>query len=189
LQAIVRRMGHELKSDPNQPPAAPPPTEKAYPVRVVDESPLQLARVWRVLVRLLEPFAATGLAVVLLIFMLIKREDLRDRVIRLIGHGRVTITTKALDEAGQRISRYLLMQVIINGGLGLAVCVGLLLIGVPYAPLWGFLAAALRYIPYVGIWVAALLPLGMSLLVVESWTAPLLVVVLFVVLEVICNML
>jgi hypothetical protein len=100
----------------------------------------------------------------------------------------VTITTKALDEAGQRISRYLLMQAIINCSFGLAMCLGLLLIGVPYAILWGLLGALLRYIPYLGVWVAALLPLAMSLLVSDTWLPPLLVILLFVVLEFFINM-
>src|SRR5262249_32382177 len=91
------------------------------------------------------------------IFMLIQREDLRNRLIRLIGFGRLTVTTKALEEASQRISRYLLMQSIINTSFGIAVGIALYFIGLPYSPLWGFLAAMLRFIPYVGTWVAVIL--------------------------------
>jgi predicted PurR-regulated permease PerM len=87
--------------------------------------------------------------------MLLERQELRNRLIRLIGYGRLTTTTRAMDEAGQRISRYLLMQTIINGGFGVGIGLGLFVVGVPYAALWGFLAAALRFIPYVGPWVAA----------------------------------
>ena len=87
---------------------------------------------------MLEPLAAAGLVIVLVVFMLIQREDLRNRLIRFVGYGRLTFTTRALEEAGQRISRYLLMQTIINSSFGLAVGLALYLIGVPYAVLWGF---------------------------------------------------
>jgi hypothetical protein len=120
--------------------------------------------------------------------MLVRREDLRDRLIALVGRGRLTLTTKALDEAGERISRYLVMQVIVNGSFGIAVGIGLFFIGIPYALLWGFLAATLRYIPFLGPWLAALLPLGLSLMIYESWTPPLLVVGLFLILELSSNM-
>jgi predicted PurR-regulated permease PerM len=104
---------------------------------------------------MLERLASSGLAIVLVIFMLIQREDLRNRVIRLAGYGRLTTTTRALEEASQRISRYLLMQSIINASFGIAVGIALYFIGLPYALLWGFLAAMLRFIPYVGPWIAA----------------------------------
>jgi len=106
-------------------------------------------------------------------------------VILLIGYRRMTATTSALDEAGARISRYLLMQSLINGSFGVAVGLGLFLIGVPYAATWGSLAAALRFIPYLGAFVALLLPLAISLAVFPGWLQPALVVGLFVVLELI----
>ena len=99
---------------------------------------------------MVESLGGLALALVLVVFMLLKREDLRNRLIRLVGHGRLTVTTKAVDDAGQRISRFLLMQLIINAGFGLVLAVGLFLIGVPHAFLWGFLAAVLRYVPYLG---------------------------------------
>ncbi len=190
LRAIADRMGREWNGQEAQPAADQPTSapEKPVAVRMVDESQFKLSQAWSVAAPLLEPLAGIGLAVVLVIFMLVRREDLRDRVIGLMGHGRLTLATKALDEAGQRISRYLLMQAAINGSFGLAVCIGLLLIGIPYAMLWGLLAAALRYIPYLGPWLAALLPLGLSLLISPTWTPPLLVVLLFLVIEFVTNM-
>ena len=137
---------------------------------------------------MVERFASAGLVIVLVIFMLIQREDLRNRLIRLVGYGRLTFTTRALEEAGQRISRYLLMQTIINSSFGLAVGLALYLIGVPYAVLWGFLAAVLRFIPYVGPFAAAIMPSALSLAVFEGWLWPILVVGIFVALELICNM-
>jgi predicted PurR-regulated permease PerM len=137
---------------------------------------------------MLERMASGGLVIVLVIFMLIQRENLRNRLIRLVGYGRLTITTKALEEAAQRISRYLLMQSIINASFGIAVGIALYLFGLPYALLWGLLAAVLRFIPYVGPVAAALLPSALSMAVFPGWTWPLLVIATIVVLELINNM-
>jgi predicted PurR-regulated permease PerM len=135
-----------------------------------------------------ERLASGGLAIVLVIFMLIQREDLRNRLICLIGYGRLTVTTKAMEEASQRISRYLLMQSIINASFGLTVGIALSLIGLPYAVLWGFLAAMLRFIPYVGPWAAAIMPSALSVIVFEGWMWPALVLAVFLALELVANM-
>ena len=159
-------------------------------VRIVEEpdETFTLGVVWSLLEPLLEPIATAALVMVLVIFLLLRREDMRDRLIGLVGRGRLTLTTKALDEAGYRISRYLLMQLILNASFGLVVALGLFLIGVPYAFLWGFLAGVLRYIPYLGPWLAAILPLALAILVFRGWVAPIAVVGLFLVLEVINNL-
>ncbi len=130
-----------------------------------------------------ETFATAGLVIVLVVFMLIYREDLRSRMIRLIGHGRLLITTRAIDDANQRISRFLVMQLVINAGFGLALGLGLFLIGVPYALLWAALAAVLRFIPFVGSWLVGALVFVFSVAAFPGWTQPLLVFALFVVLE------
>jgi predicted PurR-regulated permease PerM len=135
----------------------------------------------------LEALASVGLVVVLVLFMLLRRAELRNRVIRLLGHGRLTIATKALDDAGRRITRYLLVQALVNGSFGAAIGLGLFLIGLPYPVVWGLVAAIIRYVPYVGPWIAALLPIGLSLAVFQGWTQPLLVVVLFVAIELVSN--
>jgi predicted PurR-regulated permease PerM len=137
---------------------------------------------------MIERFASAGLVIVLVIFMLVQREDLRNRLIRLVGYGRLTVTTRALEEAGQRISRYLLMQTIINSSFGLAVGLALYLIGLPYAILWGFLAALLRFIPYIGPFAAAIMPSALSLAVFQGWLWPLVVIGLFLALELLNNM-
>jgi hypothetical protein len=137
---------------------------------------------------MVERFAGAGLVIVLVIFMLIYREDLRNRLIRLIGYGRLTVTTKALEEAGDRISRYLLMQTIINASFGLAIGSAFFLISLPYAVLWGFLAAVLRFIPYAGAFAATVMPSALSLAVFDGWLWPILVVGLFVALELLNNM-
>ncbi len=132
---------------------------------------------------LLEVLADAGLVVMLVIFMLLRREDLRNRLLRLIGHGRLTVTTRALDDAGTRISRYLLMQLSINSGLGAAVIVGLWFLGVPYAFLWGFLTAILRFVPYIGSWLSMLLPMTISVAISQGWFQPVAILVLYAVLE------
>jgi predicted PurR-regulated permease PerM len=138
---------------------------------------------------MVERLAAAGLAIALLIFMLVQREDLRNRLIRVLGYSRLTVTTKALQEAGERISRYLLAQLLLNSGFGLAVGVLLFMFGVPYALLWGFLATLLRFIPYVGPWLAAIMPTALSLAYFPGWITPLIVVAVFVLLELTTNLL
>lgn len=131
--------------------------------------------------------ASLALALVLVVFMLVKREDLRNRFIRLVGHRRMTGTTRALDDAGERISRYLLMQLVVNSAFGLAWGLGLFLVGVDYALLWGLLAAVLRYIPYLGSWVAGLVPITLSLAMFPGWVQPLFLIGLFLVLELVTS--
>jgi predicted PurR-regulated permease PerM len=126
-----------------------------------------------------------GLVLVLVIFMLLERLQLRDRLIRLIGFGRIATTTKAMDEAAQRITQYLTRQTLVNGTFGLGVTVGALLIGLPYAFLWGSLAAILRFIPYVGPWIAAVLVSLAGLAVFDGWMQPVLIATMFIGLELI----
>jgi predicted PurR-regulated permease PerM len=122
--------------------------------------------------------------IVLVIFMLAQREDLRNRMLRLIGHDRrAVVTTKALDEATHRISRYLLMQLMINACVGMVIGIGLFFIGIPYAFLWGLLVAVMRFIPYVGVWVALAVPALLSLAESADWLQPAEVLVLFLVVE------
>lgn len=138
---------------------------------------------------MIERLAAVGLAIVLVIFMLIQREELRNRLIRILGYGRLTVTTKALEEAGQRISHYLLAQFLINTGFGVTVAAVLFLIGVPYSLLWGFMAIVLRFIPYIGPWLAAIMPTALSLAYFPGWITPLMVVGAFILLELTTNLL
>ena len=134
-----------------------------------------------------DSLATFALAIVLTIFMLLSREDLRDRLIRLIGNGRLTATTRALDDAVQRISRFLLMQVVVNGSYGIALAAGLLVLGVEYALLWGLLAALLRYIPYLGAWIAATPPILLSLVMSEGFMQPMFVIGWIVLIELVSN--
>jgi predicted PurR-regulated permease PerM len=128
-----------------------------------------------------------GLTVLLTIFMLVHREDLRNRLVSVAGRASLAVTTKAFADAGARISRFLLMQFVINATMGVAVGIGLYLIGVPYAALFGLAAGLMRYVPYIGPWVAALLPIGVSLVTSPGWEQTLIVIGMFVVLELLSN--
>src|SRR5688572_276390 len=134
------------------------------------------------------PLGTAALVVAMVIFMLLERRDLRDRLIELFGHGRLTVTTKAFDEAGSRVSRQLLMQSLVNLVYGIAAGIGLYFLGVPYALLWASLGAVLRFIPYVGPVLGAGAPILVSLAALPGWAGPLWVVGLFVVLELFTNL-
>jgi hypothetical protein len=123
--------------------------------------------------------------VIFTIFMLLKREDLRNRLLRLAGLGQLNLMTQALDDASGRVSRYLLMQVLVNACFGTLFGLGLYCIGVPYPALWGVVASLLRYVPYVGTLVAATLPVALSLAVFDGWLRPLFVFALVAGLELI----
>ena len=134
------------------------------------------------------PLSTAGLVAAMVIFMLLERRDLRDRLIGLIGHGQLATTTKAFDEAGSRVSRQLLMQSLVSLLYGIAVFVGLYFLHVPYPLVWATLGAAFRFIPYVGPVLAAGAPILVSLAALEGWTGPLIVLALFVVLELFTNL-
>ena len=134
------------------------------------------------------PLGTAGLVLAMVIFMLLERRALRDRLIGLIGHGQLAITTKAFDEAGTRVSRQLLMQSLVNLVYGIAAGVGLYFLGVPYPLVWAVLAAVLRFIPYVGPVLGAGAPILVSLAATDGWIGPLFVVGLFVVLELFTNL-
>lgn len=134
----------------------------------------------------LGPFGTAGLVLVFVILILFEREDLRDRVIHLAG-GDLHRTTQAINDAALRVSRYLLMQLIINATYGVAIGTGLFVIGVPNPVLWGLLAALLRFVPYAGPFIAAAFPIALSLAVDPGWTIPLLTVALFLLAELVSN--
>lgn len=164
-----------------------PRGEQPVPVRIEQGPQTTLETLGRFLATLVGPFGTAAIVVIFVIFILIYRQELRDRVIRLIGLGRMHITTRALDEAADRISRYLLTQLLINTLYGIPVGIGLWLLGLPGAVLWGLLAIVLRFIPYLGPWLAAGLPIALSLAVFEGWTLPLAVAGLFIAMELLSN--
>jgi predicted PurR-regulated permease PerM len=123
------------------------------------------------------------LVVVFTFFMLLKREDLRNRLIQLSGHGHLQLMTQAMDDTSRRVSRYLSLQSLVNTGFGLIVFVALHFIELPHALLWGALAGLLRFIPYIGAPIGALLPTALSVAVFDGWTKTLLIMAIFFCLE------
>jgi predicted PurR-regulated permease PerM len=150
------------------------------PVPVVVSQPTVLWRIPSMISAVLTGF----MVLVLVIFMLVQQRELIARVIRLFGYGRMAATTRLLEEAGGRISGYLLMQSTVNACFGVGVGLGLYLIGLPFAIAFGFLAAVLRFLPYVGPWLGALVPIALSLAVFDGWIRPLMIVGLFAVTEI-----
>ena len=160
-------------------------TANPLPVEVVTPEPSPLVYLRDLTRPFLVPLGMFGFVLILTVFILIKREDLRNRLLRLVGVSQLHATTKALDDATQRVSRYLVLQFLVNGAMGAAIWIGLAVIGVPYAALWGVMAAILRLVPYLGILSAAVLPFTLSLAVFDGWLHPVLVLALFFVLEMI----
>jgi len=156
---------------------ANPLARKPMPVVVSQPNPL-----WQI-TKIVEPIGGAVFVLVLVVFMLIQQRELRARVVRLFGPERLAETTRALDEASERISRYLLTQTALNASFGITIAVGLFVLGLPFALTWGVFAALLRFIPYAGAWVAASIPVLLSLAVFDGWMTPLLIVGLFVVTE------
>jgi predicted PurR-regulated permease PerM len=169
------------RKQPNVPPAAAVRTQ----VEVVDAptSGWSDLREWGT--PFLAPLGRAGMVFIFVVFMLLKREDLRNRLLRLAGLGQLNLMTQAFDDASGRVSRYLLMQFLVNAAFGMLFGLGLYLIGVPNPLLWGVVAAILRIVPYVGTLVAATLPLALSLAVFDGWQRPLLVFAVVVGLELI----
>lgn len=174
--------------------------DNPLPVRPIPDEPSPMEQLGGYLGRLMGPVAILGLVIVFVIFILLAREDLRDRLIRLIGHGQLQITTTALDDAASRISRYLMAQAIVNGTYGLAIALGLWLIGIfaadekagdpgnfPSLVLWGALCAILRFIPYIGPWIAAVFPLAVSFAAYHGFEPFIATGIMFIVIELFSN--
>ena len=159
------------------------PASKAIPVEVRQPDPGALQTLASLISPLINPLETTGIVVVFVMFILIQKQDLRNRLVRLAGSRDLQRTTAALDDAGQRLSRLFLSQLAINAGFGLLIGIGLWLIGIPSAPLWGMLAMILRFIPYIGAVVSAIFPLVLAAAVGPGWTMVFWTIALFVVVE------
>jgi predicted PurR-regulated permease PerM len=188
--------GHQLSgSAPRSGAPAPAPTvaptqgqqQQQEPVPVVVTQPAQsvLDIGKSILEPMLYPLATAGIILVVTIFALLQKEDLRDRAIRLLGSGDLHRTTVAMDEAGRRLSAYFLTQLGLNASFGVIVGVGLYFIGVPNPLLWGILGTLLRFVPYVGSWIAAALPIVLAAAVEPGWSMAIWTTVLYVVTELI----
>lgn len=162
---------------------------KAEPiaVKITDPGKNPLATVSSNAASVIGFVGTVGLIIALTMAMLLKREDLRNRLIRLAGHGELTSTTRAIDEATRRISRYLLIQLSVNAAFGFIYGCGLFVIGVPYALLWGFVAFLIRFVPFIGTWLAGFLPLIFSFADSQTWGQPIAVMTFTVLLGILVN--
>ncbi|WP_157994270.1 AI-2E family transporter [Peristeroidobacter agariperforans] len=156
------RVTDQFYDDPDQ--------RKAQPVRVVPTKLPPTQRLRESFSTIFEPVASAFIVIVLVAFLLGQREDLRDRFIRLIGAGNVTMTTRLMNEAAYRVSQFLVWQTLINVGFGILVGLGLYWIGVPYAALWGGMTALLRFVPYVGTVLSALMPASLAFATFPGWS-------------------
>ena len=172
------------KTEANQ---GSPGTDSGPPLHVVVDQGALLWLSWLpgYMPSMFELLAQLALVTVLAIFMLLSREDLRNRFISVVGYGHMTVTTKAVDDASQRLSRFLLSQFLTNASFGVAVGAGTLVLGLEYPLLWGVVAALMRYIPYVGSLLAALFPTVQCLVQFPSWWPAFLVVGMILGLELI----
>lgn len=153
------------------------------PVRVVKEHVGLFGEIGAVGASVGRFFATAAAVFILTLFILLNRSGLRNRLFRLFGRGRITVMTTAMDDAAKRVSQYLLTQGMVNSAYGLFLGTGLYFIGVPYPIFWGFAAVFLRFIPYLGTFVAGMSPFVLALAVFDGWTKPLLTLGLFVLVE------
>ncbi|MGH6735475.1 MAG: AI-2E family transporter [Methyloceanibacter sp.] len=180
----------DLQAQLDQPQQAPPapsvgaealhPDDKPVVVEVRQPPPTGLALYRRIAGTLLPPLATAGIVLLLVVFILLQREDLRDRLIRLFGASDLQRATSTMSDAAGRLSRYFLSQVLINAAYGTFIAVALWAIGMPSPIAWGILAMLMRFVPYVGSYIAAALPLLIAAAIDPGWTTVIMVLVLFV---------
>ncbi|POR42681.1 AI-2E family transporter [Methylobacterium sp. V23] len=170
----------EPKSDSQ---ANPAPPEKAILVEVKERVPGPVTMAGTLISPILHPLATIGIVFVVLLFLLMQREDLRDRMIRLAGSSDLHRTTVAMDDAAKRLSRYFLVQLGLNAAFGLVVGIGLYGLGVPNPVLWGIFSALMRFVPYVGAFVSALFPLALAAAIDPGWSMVIGTLILFLILE------
>jgi predicted PurR-regulated permease PerM len=172
LNLVMRGVGQQVQP-PGQPPSKNPKTgDQQKPMQVEvhepDPTPMQIAE--RVIAPIVDPLSTTAIVIIVAIFVLLQREDLRDRLIRLFGSSDLHRTTAAMNDAARRLSRYFLTQLGINAGFGIITGTGLFLIGVPSPLLWGIIGLLLRFVPYIGAPLAATLPLALAAAVSPGWS-------------------
>src|ERR1700760_388346 len=177
LQDLGKELDKPKAGAPDKPtvppsgnPLGPRTTIAPVPVEVLQPDPSALESLRSLIAPLVSPLATTGIIVIFVIFILLQREDLRNRLIRLAGSHDLQRTTAALDDAARRLSRLFLNQLLINTGFGVLIGVGLWLIGIPSAVLWGILATVLRFVPYIGSVISAAVSLPLPVAVDPGWS-------------------
>jgi predicted PurR-regulated permease PerM len=188
LEDLGRKIEEEQEPEPTPAEATgAPAAAEPIPVEIHEPDPTAMETLQTLVLPLVSPLATAGIVIVFVIFMLLKREDLRDRLIRLFGSRDLSRTTEAIDDAAHRVGHYLLMQLVVNVTYGLPVALGLWFIGVPNAALWGMLATLLRFVPYIGPIIAAFFPLALAIAVDPGWETLIWTGALLVVIELISN--
>lgn len=188
LNSFAERIGTEINRPEQKTQTLPSDQPEEKPLLVQIFAPRHPVETLRSIIEpLVGPLATTGLVVVVVIFMLLEREELRDRFIRLVGYGDLHRTTEALQDAGKRVGQYLLTQLVVNITYGVPLAFGLWVLGIPNAALWGMLAIVLRFVPYIGPVIAAILPLFLAFAVAPGWNLLLWTIGLFVVIELLIN--
>ena len=186
---VLQDLGKELDKPKSGAPSpgvftgSSPAPEKPITVEVKQPDPGALQTLVTLITPLVHPLTTTGIVLIFVIFILIQKQDLRNRLIRLAGARDLQRTTAAMDDAGVRLSRLFLTQLALNTAFGIVIGAGLWLIGVPSAPLWGMLAMILRFVPYVGAVIAAIFPLILAAAVGPGWSMVLWTAALFVIVE------
>jgi predicted PurR-regulated permease PerM len=157
--------------------------DRPIPVEIKQPNPGALQTLAALITPLIHPLTTTGIVAIFVIFILLQRQDLRNRLVRLAGAQDLQRTTAALDDAGQRLSRLFLTQLALNASFGCVIGLGLWIIGVPSAPLWGILAMIMRFVPYIGALISSVFPLVLAAAVGPGWTMVLLTGALFLAAE------
>jgi predicted PurR-regulated permease PerM len=184
LQNLSQEINRPISVPPAVAPSAIPSTpDRPIPVEVRQPDPGALQTSADLIAPLIRPLATAAIIVIFVIFILIQRQDLRNRLVRLAGSRDLQRTTAAIDDAGQRLSRLFLTQLALNAGFGLVIGMGLWFIGVPSAALWGMLAMILRFVPYIGALMSAIFPLVLAASVGTGWGMVLWTVALFLIVE------
>jgi predicted PurR-regulated permease PerM len=186
---VLQDLGREIERP--RAPAAPSSAvlgeaaipNRPVPVEIRQPDPGALQTIGALIAPLVQPLAATGIVVIFVLFILLQQKDLRNRLIRLAGAHDLQRTTAALDDVGERLSRLFLSQLALNASFGLVIGTGLWIIGVPSAPLWGMLAAILRFVPYIGGLISAVFPLVLAAAVGSGWSMVLWTAALFLIVE------
>lgn len=191
MTAMIKTLQHDLDDRPSSEASAKKKAmgteERPMQVEVKTPPPSSLQVARDVMDPVLAPLGTAAIVIVFVIAMLFQREDLRDRFINVVSAGRLNLATQALDDAARRVTRYLLMQLVVNATYGIPVGVCLYFIGVPNALLWGLLATLLRFIPFLGPWVAAAFPVVLAAAVDPGWAKLGYTVAVFLVMEVVSN--
>jgi predicted PurR-regulated permease PerM len=188
LSLAVRNIG-VLINDLSKVSAPAGPTQQSAPtkVEIVGGPESVFALVRNSVTPIVGPIGEFAVVVVLVVFILLERKRFRDRLLRLTGHSRLATTTLAVDEAGSRITSFLLGQLLVNSAYALVLGIGLSVIGIPNALLWAVLTLVLRFLPYIGLWISAFFPLVLSIAISTTWKEPILTLGLYGFLEIFTN--